>query len=338
MVNNLEFNICKDISNWDTELLAYKYAHPLQSTAFAHFLEKQGYSPLFLRIIYDGNIIGHCCVSVIRKSISTWSYGPLVKEQHRDKYNDIVCQLKQFLIKKNIKYFDNAKTEIFYNNEFCQRDWNLYSKICETPYIDLEQGWEKIRASFDRSVIKNIRKCEGAGVNVLITNDPYYVPLYIEMLSSHYSRLALKMPPFYPNVENMKIFSGPYSFMEIALASIEQTYLAGLGFVRFGNVVTEIGLGQSDTYLKLKLPVHDLIKVKAIENFLKKGLKLFDLCGIESNPINKKGYNIRRFKLKFTRNIAEYGILRNRRIYYLDFLNFKLIKKTKELLLRKNDR
>lgn len=331
-MDNLKFCICEDISNWDKELLTYEYPHPFQSVPFTQYFHKRGYNQFYFHIILDGDVIGHCCVSIMHKKIAAWYYGPVIKKQFRDKYNDIVSKLKQFLLKKGIACFDNVKTQIFYDNVRYERDRNLYSRVCHTPFIDLRRSLEEVNSSFDNSVRKNIKKCEKAGVEVIITNEPWAAGPYLQMLSYHRLKLGLKMPPFYPDLENLKSFSGSYVSMDIALASLKGTYLAAIGFIKFGKIFTEIGLGQSEAYSRMKLPIHDLIKVKAIEIYKKKGFEVYDLAGIEMNPKNQKEHNIRRFKLKFSKDIAEYAIIRNRGLSYLQYFKYKIMHKIKHKL------
>ncbi len=329
LTDGFSFKAINDVSTWDLELLEYEYAHPYQSMPFSSYMQEKGFKPVYI-LILDGEItIGHCSVLVMNNKMATWYHGPIVKDQYKFDYNNILQELKKYLFKKGIVCFDKPSTQVFYADRSFEFDNKLYYKDYQTPFVKLKNNIEDIYAKFNYSVIKNIKKSEKRGVKVLITNQSDYLGHYLTMLHSHRKHLSLNLPPFYPNLETMKIFSGPNVFMDLALASIDNTYIAGIGFLRFGKMVIEIGVAQSDNYFKVNLPAHDFIKVKAIQHYKMMNLELYDLSGVEKYPSNKKEFNIRRFKTKFSQDLGEYCIMGNNGLGYLRYLTYKIKNKLK---------
>lgn len=328
----LKFVPCKDVSQWDAELLTYNCAHPFQTTVFSEYCQRLGNTSHYIHIEYDGEKIGQCVILVNQENIATWFYGPVVRPNSSIKYDDVLTQLLHYTRKIGVIGVENIRTQISYEAPYDNRNMALYSEICETPFIDLKPPIETIYRSFAHSARKNIRKCRDAGVDVVITNDISKIDPYIEMLSSHRKRLGYPMPYFYPNHETMKLFLREYILMEIALASIKGIYLAGLGFVVFGNIVIEVGVGQSDAYFQMKMPAQDLIKAEAVERYRKLGVQYYDLSGVKKHPLTDKEENIRRFKLKFSKNIGEYATINRHIISPLKYVHAKLIQKFNQFL------
>lgn len=329
--DSFSFNVINDVSTWDLELLEYEYAHPYQSIPFSNYMQQKGFRPIYIRILYDKIIIGHCSVLVMNNKIATWRYGPVVKNKYKSKYNNILYDLKKYLIRNGVVCFDKPETQVFYGDRSFEFDNKLYYKYCQTPFVKLKNNIEDIYAKFNYSVRKNIKKSEKEGLKVLITNKSDYLGHYLSMLHSHRKHLGFNLPPFYPNLETMKMFSGPNVFMDMALASIDNIYIAGIGFLRFGKMVIEVGVAQSNSYFKVNLPAHDFIKVKAIQHYKMMNLELYDLSGVEKYPSNKKEYNIRRFKMKFSQDLGEYCIMGNNGLSYLSYLTYKIKNKLKTL-------
>jgi hypothetical protein len=310
----------------------------MQSTGYAEWLQRQGYTPNYFHIIYDSEMIGQCSILINQNNVGTWSYGPVLRDSCPLNYSDVVSELLQYLEKMGVIGVENVTTQVMYNGSCYEANNALYSEIRETPFVDLQRNIEETYRLFDRSVRKNVRKCETAGVDVFITNDPSALDPYLEMLSSHRSRLGLAMPPFYPNHETKRMFSRPYSSMDLALASINGKYLAGLGFIVFGKIVIEVAVAQSDAYLETNLPAHDLIKVRAVETYGKQGVKYYDLMGVKKRPSNQKEQNIRRFKLKFSKSLAEFATINDRGLAYLPYLKYRFVRKCKRIVNRLNRR
>ena len=151
-------------------------------------------------------------------------------------------------------------------------------------------------------------------------------------LQKHRQKLGQPMPLFYPNASTLSLGNRGHTTFSIALASVEGTYLSGMGFISLGQVVTEIAVAQSEEYFIRKLPAQDQIKVAAIEHFASKGVRYYDLAGIASLPASEKETNIRRYKLKFSNQIRTFAKTGRQAFKPLLFWPSLSIKKAKTLI------
>jgi hypothetical protein len=311
-----EFYDCSNVPDWDAELLEYDLPHVFQSSSFAenfpNLVGRQRYYPKYIYICDSGAVIGQCLIGLSRRKTIQWYFGPVVKDEYHACYNDIVEQLIGHLQLQGVLALDYASTQIFYERNVYSDNDSLYSHIGETCFVDLGLDCDEIYGSFDSSVRKNVRKCNRAGVTVDITNDPSVIPVYLEMLSSFRRSRGFPMPPFYPNMTTMKLHSRAHTSMAIAFASVDGLVVSAMGYVTFGKLVTEIAAAQSAEYLRLKLPVNDLIKVRAIEHYKSLGMKYYDITGGKKYTEDPKERNINKFKRKFGIRLAEFGMIQCR--------------------------
>lgn len=296
--------------NWDNEILKYDSPEICQTSFFGEYIQKSGGQPAYISIYENGDLIGNCLVNITRDRICTWSYGPMISTDRTTLQEEIIVQLFDFLRKNDIVAIENIKTQKHFNtNVSFDENEKIYSGIGESPYIDIRPGMDEILGSFDRSVRKNINKCLRNGIEVLISEDATLLEPYLEMLSTFRLSRSFDMPSFFPNTDTMRIFNTPLSSMGIALARYEGQYLAGMGFITFGSTMTELAMATSKDYESVKLPVNELIKVKAIEHYKDKGMQVYDLAGGKKDPTDPKKISILKYKLKFASNTASFGMI-----------------------------
>lgn len=310
-ISNLDFCPTLSIDKWDEQILSCGYPSPFQSTAYGEYLKHGGDTVRYLDIIYRNQKIGHCMFSIDQRQVAQCLYGPIVKENAPIEYEKVLMGLLQYLRSLKVVWLPLLTTQLFFSGHMDKRDCKLYSEIFDSPIVDLRQNFQDIYSAFDHSVRKNIKKCEAAGVEVVITKDNGFVNDYLTMLSSHRKRLGFGMPPFYPNEISMNYFNRKFNSMDVALARVGSEYLAGMGYVSFGGMLIEIGVAQGDSYQKAKLPAHDFIKAKAIQHYAKKGIAYYDLTGTKRSPKTEKEKNIKRFKMKFSQKTVEFATVQD---------------------------
>jgi lipid II:glycine glycyltransferase (peptidoglycan interpeptide bridge formation enzyme) len=249
-------------------------------------------------------------IELSNQKIATWYYGPLLKAEKTANQEDIIKEFLVFLKNNGIIAVENAKTQKYFpSSSIFDQNSGLYSRIGESPFIDIRNNLDEVIKTFDRSVRKNCNKCERAGVEVEISEDTTLLEPYTEMLIWFRSSKNFGLPTFFPNADTLKIFNSPITSMGIAMAKLNGHYLAGMGFVTINNIMTEIGSATSKEYETEKLPVNEYLKIKAIEFYKQKGISIYDLAGGEKNPSDPKKQNILAFKQKFTVRNAPYGII-----------------------------
>jgi lipid II:glycine glycyltransferase (peptidoglycan interpeptide bridge formation enzyme) len=311
-----------DLSNrprdtWDSEILAYEVPEVCQTSLYGELILKSGKTPGFISIYQNGDLIGNCLVESSNEKIATWLYGPLIKSEKVNKQEEIIKELLLFLKKIGMTAVENAKTQKYFDPKITFNEKSdIYSRIGGSPFIDVRPDMNEIMNSFDRSVRKNVNKCERNGVEIIISEEITLIEPYLEMLSWFRSSRNFGMPAFFPNTYTMKMFNSRITSMGIALAKFDGDFLAGMGFVTIGSIMTELAMASSYKYEAAKLPVNDYLKVKAIEFYKQKGITLYDLAGGEKNPSDPKKLSITQFKQKFATGTASYGMIDRKILSY----------------------
>jgi hypothetical protein len=284
-------------------------------------------TPHYIEIDSDGERIGKCLVFSDRNGLASWYQGPVVRRERFPEYGNILAGLVDFLRGMRLVCISSASTQTVYEKNYYQTHFPALSGHFEAPFVDLEQGIQEIKGGFDRSLKKNLRKCSEAGVETEITGDAAVLEPYGRMLAYHRGRMNLGLPELFPNGASQRIFTRPETGMELALAKVDGSLLAGLGYITFGRVVIEVAAAQSEEYHERKLPAYELLKVKAIEHYKSRGMRLYDLQGVRRAPPTEKEANIRRFKLKFTGTLGEFGAMENEVLHPMGWARFRLQKK-----------
>ncbi len=320
---------------WDSELLGYGLVSPMQSSAFIDLMKLRGFEPAYFYLRAGGETIGQVCVGLDRHGFAVWYYGPVVKAGRPLCYNAAFRLLIEELRNEGAACIENATTCARYHGGALgepEKYFHIYNEIIDTPYIDLGRSSDELFASFDRAVRKNIRKCDREGAKVEFGKSPGLLETYLEMLKYHRAELGFDMPPFYPDGTSVELFDRPGTEMLVAVASVDDTPLAGLGYVRFGGLLIEIAVAQSPEFRDFGLPLHDLIKVRAMDYFRDRGAVVYDLMGAKKEPATEKESNIRRFKMKFTDRTADIGIVERKVLSKVKFIGAKVGKKISSML------
>jgi hypothetical protein len=334
----LEFELSYNPSStWDNEILNNEFPEIFQTSKYGEFIQNSGKRSGYITIYDNGNLVGNCLIEISKEKICSWAYGPIIKSELIDRQEEIIIQLFGFLRRNGFIAVEKAKTQKdFTGKRTLEKKAGLYSRIGESPYIDIRPEMEEILSSFDRSVRKNVNKCLRNGVEILLYEDTSLLEPYLEMLSWFRLNRNFGMPSFFPNAQTMGLFNSPITSMGIALAKYDNKYLAGMGFVTIGNMMTEIAMATSKDYELARLPINDFIKVKAIEFYKSKGIELYDLAGGEKNPTDPKKLSILTFKQKFASNNAPFAMIDRKilspRWYIKAFnrkINYSLMKKSK---------
>lgn len=334
----LEFELSYNPTRtWDNEILNNEFPEIFQTSKYGEFIQYSGKRAGYVTIYDNGNLIGNCLIEISKEKICSWVYGPIIKSEFIDRQEEIIIQLFDFLSKNGLIAVENAKTQKdFTGKRTLEKKEGIYTRIGESPFIDIRPEMDEILSSFDRSVRKNANKCTRNGVEILLYEDNTLLEPYLEMLSWFRMNRNFGMPSFFPNSQTMELFNSPITSMGIALAKYEDKFLAGMGFVTIGSIMTEIAMATSKEYESAKLPINDFIKVKAIEFYKSKGVEIYDLAGGEKNPSDPKKQSILTFKQKFASNNASFGLI-DRKIlsprWYLKAvtrkINYSLMKKSK---------
>jgi len=298
---------------WDSDLLSLGgHPHPLQSAAFGAFLRADMGRAGYVRIFRDSRLAGMCVLGIDSPGAGTWYHGPHAPGAAPEEYCDMFSGLMGHLQKRGLTAVAAASSQLvcdatYYSDPAAPP----FHEIEETAYLDLRVPPDDMLAGFDRSVRKNVRKCAGAGVEIIISSEPEYLAKYFELLAAHRQKLNFPLPPFYVNAQTAPLFNREACGMNVALASVQGEFIAGLGYVHFGAMVMEAGVGQSDGYASYGLNAHDMIKVEAARHFSSMGLAYYDLAGVSRNADDAKEANIRRFKMKFATGVARFGSVKN---------------------------
>jgi hypothetical protein len=297
-------------NNWDTEILDCNFPEILQTSLFGEFLINSGKHPKYISIFENEKLVGQCLIQVINHKIVTWNYGPIMKTSLDYCLEDVIFALIKFLKNCGFAAIENIKThKLFTHNTELNEQSDIYSRIGGSPFINIGPNLKEVLNTFDRSVRKNVNKCERNGVEVIISDDTSLLEPYTEMLTWFRASRNFGMPTFFPNNETMKLFNSSMTSMGIALAKFEGRYIAGIGFVTIGKIMTELGIVTSSDYQSVNLPVNEFLKIKAIEYYQQKNIEIYDLAGGAKKPTDPKKQNILKFKQKFTQTNATYGII-----------------------------
>jgi hypothetical protein len=167
----------------------------------------------------------------------------------------------------------------------------------ETPWrtsvVNLERGDEDLLRSFDRAVGKAVRRCERAGVSVVICDRDVFERKFLSAFA--------EANPDYDRRRDLSAFvadGGRHYSYRIAVDK-EGTVLGTLGAYRFGGVGTEIMSARTAAGRLSELPVQDLLHWETMRWHRDQGDVWFDLAGHTPVPSSPKEAGIRRFKLKW---------------------------------------
>jgi lipid II:glycine glycyltransferase (peptidoglycan interpeptide bridge formation enzyme) len=121
---------------------------------------------------------------------------------------------------------------------------------------------------------------------------------YLELLKENRKRMGFAMPPVYPNSILWKHL-GEKGYLKVLLAELDGKPLAGLGFLCFNGLITEIAVAQSQQAIDKKVEASEAIKWHIIKWGHENGFKTYDLAGVKPESKDPKDISMYFFKEKF---------------------------------------
>lgn len=298
---------------WDSIIAGFAHFSIYHTAEFGHIYEEIDKNTRVLRyMVFDSrkeNILSVCLVLYFpAHAVAMWFYGPLFRQYPNIEYSqaEVIAEIMQCVGKQGARFLQPASLP--YGLPLPENDQiYLQKRGCDihehgTFIVKIDGNTsDKIWNSFDRSVRKNINKCERMGVVVRALDTFQEVEKdYLPILRETRERLGFSMPPFYPNQYAWQWLHQKGSILEVFLAYLDGAPLAGLGLfgLKDGKVI-ELAVAYSNQFYEEKIPAHDLIKWKIIEWGRTHHIKEYDLGGVDPKATDEKSLGIYRFKKKF---------------------------------------
>lgn len=317
---------------WNNNVKSIPQGNFYQTTFFAEAMKNlRRHEPIFVKAVEGRTLLGllllhkaglweqaferkpleEPIIKIIRKIIPFfyWSNGPIVFEKLRE---------KEILIKILNKVDEIAKSEHIclteatppihfnaftpaYSDAFCEN--NFSTKPFATFVIDLTQPQEILWDKLDKAAKKAVMACQSAGVEWSIAKNEKEVEAYLALLCEFRKKAGLFSPPFYPSADLWKSQHG--KTLDIFLAKHKEELISGIGVVYFNSIVTEVAAARSfDT----ELYAQDFLKWAIITWAKNTGAKIYDLAGVNPNPVTPKEKGGYQFKAKWGGQLLKYDI------------------------------
>lgn len=303
-------------SDWNNFLKKNEYGLIYHTEEYANYISRWNkWKPVFFRILSEnGEILLqnlfflhspisnkipkkiHPLIEKFKKSYR-WYYGPVYSSV------DALNEFFNFLQKTKIGFHGNlhplSKIENFTLD--CKKTkWSTFLIDLQKPKKELYDNLSK------HSARKNIERAINRGVTIEELTDKSwddYVSLLGEFrVSQNRNNVNLdESHDFWKSLKKVG-FSG-------FLARINDIPIGGLTFSFFNNHINEWGVARSKKDFQDKLYSQDLIKWKIIEWGIENKMKLYDLSGVNPNPISEKEKGILRYKEKWGGKQYYYWIL-----------------------------
>lgn len=168
-----------------------------------------------------------------------------------------------------------------------------------TFLVDLNLEEEQLLKGLDYSVRKNIRKCQDLGISCRhMGNIEEFERIFFETYKASENAYGRSCNPF---SSFRPLFSSPIDrFYDYFVACTpEGTPLATLGLYCFNRTGTETASTLTPLAYERKIPAQDLLHWHVIKFAKEKGMSLFDLAGVNPEPLTDKERGIHRFKKKW---------------------------------------
>lgn len=180
-----------------------------------------------------------------------------------------------------------------------------------TLKVNLQCSKEEAHASLEKKGRKAVRLAQEAGVSVSLAKTEQDVREYYEMLRSWRAHLSFQTGSFKGLKDQWNFFHSKNT-MEVFIARWKGKPVAGMGIMHYNGNAIEVMSAQSQINYEQNLFAGDLIKWKIIEWGIEKGLRSYDLGGVNPNPTTEKEKNILQFKSKWGGElIKRYEISKN---------------------------
>jgi len=321
---------------WNSLVASVPEGNIFQTTHWADFLsEYAGDEPLYLVIRADSREIKaillllqrasnhsrllkrplhYITLLLLRRSLPTftWQGGPIVfasGEEKIDIYNSTLGEVGRLvkdlygagIIRGTLPSTDSEIIEkgAIPVAGYEARKWATY-------LVDLTLDDETLWRSFKPAARKSIKKVERDGIYVEQVGNleelyDYY--LFTKECAEQTGRGGF---PSFGNLSVMWKHLRPEQGVEIFVARHDGQRLCGLGIWAFNGIIYEFGSFQSDYSFEHKLYGNDLLKWEIIKWGHEKGYRIYDLAGVNPDPLSEKEANIRRFKEKWGGRYVEF--------------------------------
>ena len=187
--------------------------------------------------------------------------------------------------------------------------WNR--KKWATLKVDLTPEPEEIFAGFKSSARKAIKKAQQDGISVEIVDSSGKLAEYVKFginCAKRYGKTSATVRDYLICWDKLR--QEKY-FFETFVAFHENEKIAGVSVWGENKAVAELGSFQSERSYLNKLYGPDLLKWQIIQWAKSKGIRQFDLSGINPEPLDQKERNIRQFKEKWGGGYFEYLNIKN---------------------------
>jgi lipid II:glycine glycyltransferase (peptidoglycan interpeptide bridge formation enzyme) len=168
-----------------------------------------------------------------------------------------------------------------------------------TFLVDLQVAQNELWEGVDRSVRKNVRKCEKSAASVhLIRHADEFRHLFYATYRESENQAGRHCVPFSSFAPLMGPLLRPqYDFF--VACSDDGVPLATLGVYYHDGTATEMASTLTQFALKEKIPAQDLLHWEVLKHAKSRGMHTFDLAGVNPNPVSPKEVGILRFKGKW---------------------------------------
>ena|GEM_PF-6187425 len=223
--------------------------------------------------------------------------------------------LKEFLdnFSKRRVMLRGTLSEAYSSEEISSILREYHYLVCDnfTLKVNLQRSKEEAYASLKKKGRKAVRLAEEAGVLVSLAKNEQEIKEYYELLCSWRANLGFQTGSFEGLKDQWNLFH-PRNAMEIFIARWKGKPVAAMGVMHHNGNAIELMSTQSQINYEENLFAGDLIKWKIIEWGVEKGLRSYDLGGVNPNPTSKKEKNILQFKSKWGGELVKrYGISKN---------------------------
>ena len=266
------------------------------------------YRTRFFKKLLKLGPLGDLVSRVINKSMAviTWSFGPLVydKSNFDEIFRCILINAVKMMSNKGVVFLKDITIPIHGDKDCMKKahsilsDLSFKQKEFVTIFIDLRKDENELWADLKNSARKALKKFNGSEFNILSLGKEG-LDGYRNLLLESRKRSGIELPPIYPSYDMWDELNGDTNILDILSVNKDDRFLGAIGTLNFNNVVFETGPAQSDYSFENKIYVNDILKWHVIKNAKSRGARLYDLCGIFSNPKNEKEKSLNQFKEKW---------------------------------------
>jgi hypothetical protein len=311
---------------WDNYLFSIPNTTFFQSYNFALLYKKiLGLEPRFIRFTIDQKVAGQLLiflgknVSFLKGTILEnpilflttrivpivyWLDGPVCNGEKN--FLEAIELLDEFC-KKNRYLIRDATLPL--NQEEAKKiliEKGYKVKTDYTIIVDLQKSKEEAFSALTKKGRKAVREAQRQGVVIKRASEEKDILEYYNLLIHHRKNLGQSMRMSYKDLKMQWDLLHFKDQMEIFMAYWNSQLVAALGVVHFNGNAIEVMSAQSELNYNENLFAGDLIKWSIIEWGIERGMKTYDLAGVNpSETASKKEKNIYQFKSKWGGKLIE---------------------------------